>query len=72
MYAELSRMIANLIKQGVVAEVNASAGLVRVRHGELLTDWLGYFVPAAGGVVGASAAVGRGKLHCAIAERRAC
>lgn len=50
MYAELSRMIANLIKQGVVAEVNASAGLVRVRHGELLTDWLGYFVPAAGGV----------------------
>ena len=50
MYAELSRMIANLIKQGVVAEVNASAGVVRVRHGELLTDWLGYFVPAAGGV----------------------
>lgn len=50
MYAELSRMIANLIKQGVVAEVDAAAGVVRVRHGELLTDWLGYFVPAAGGV----------------------
>lgn len=50
MYSELSRMIANLIKQGVVAEVDAVQGLVRVRHGELLTDWLGYFVPAAGGV----------------------
>lgn len=50
MYAELSRMIANMIKQGVIAEVNPSEGLARVRHGEILTDWLDYFVPAAGGV----------------------
>lgn len=44
------RMIANLIKQGVVEEVDPAEGRVRVRHGGLLTDWLPYFVPAAGGV----------------------
>lgn len=48
--AELSRMIANLIKQGTVAETNPAAGRVRVQLGELVTDWLPYFVPAAGGV----------------------
>ncbi|MDO5058773.1 MAG: phage baseplate assembly protein V [Neisseria sp.] len=46
---EIQRMIANLIKEGTVAESNP-AGLVRVRHGGLTTDWLPYFVPAAGGV----------------------
>lgn len=50
MYAELNRKIANLIKQGTVAEVDVAKGRVRVKHGELVSDWLPYFVPAAGGV----------------------
>lgn len=48
--AELSRLIENLIKQGTIAETDPARGRVRVRHGGLLTDWLPYFVPAAGGV----------------------
>ena len=48
--SDFARMIANLIKQGVIAESDPRAGLVRVKHGELLTDWIPYFVPAAGGV----------------------
>lgn len=50
MYAELNRKIANLIKQGTVAEVDVAKGRVRVKHGELVSGWLPYFVPAAGGV----------------------
>ena len=50
MNADINRMIANLIKQGTVAECNPAQGVVRVQHGELLSDWLPYFVPAAGGV----------------------
>lgn len=45
-----NRQIANLIKQGNIAQVNPSACLVRVADGDLLTDWLPYFVPFAGGV----------------------
>lgn len=45
-----NRQIANLIKQGNIAQVNPSDCLVRVSHGDLLTDWLPYFVPFAGGV----------------------
>mgnify|MGYP000002616023 FL=1 len=48
--AELSRLLANLIKQGTIAESDPAAGRVRVLHGGLTTDWLPYFVPAAGGV----------------------
>ena len=48
--AEISRRMANLIKKGEIAEVDAARALVRVRCGELLTDWLPYLVPAAGGV----------------------
>lgn len=50
MYSELNRKIANLIKQGTVAEVDVAKGRVRVKHGELVSEWLPYFVPAAGGV----------------------
>lgn len=46
---EIMRMIANLIKEGVVKESDP-AGKVRVEHGGLVSDWLPYFVPAAGGV----------------------
>ena len=47
--AEDQRKTANLIKQGNIAESDP-AGRVRVRIGNLLTDWLPYFVPFAGGV----------------------
>lgn len=49
MSAEDQRKTANLIKQGNIAESDP-AGRVRVRIGNLLTDWLPYFVPFAGGV----------------------
>lgn len=47
---ELNRLLENLIKKGEIAQTDAAAGLVRVQIGSLLTDWLPYFVPAAGGV----------------------
>lgn len=47
---ELLRLIANLIKQGEIAAVDPDARKVQVRTGELITDWLDYFVPAAGEV----------------------
>lgn len=50
MTAELNRKIANIIKQGVIAESDPARALVRVQHGELTSDWLPYFVPFAGGV----------------------
>ena len=48
--ASHNRLIANLLKQGNIAQADAARGLVRVQHGDLLTDWLPYFVPFAGGV----------------------
>lgn len=45
---EILRLIANLIKQGEVAEVNPAGTKLRVNIGELTTDWVDYFVPAAG------------------------
>nr|WP_314269810.1 phage baseplate assembly protein V [uncultured Kingella sp.] len=50
MQAEHNRQIANLIRQGNIAEVNPSDSRVRVAVGALLSGWLPYFVPAAGGV----------------------
>lgn len=50
MQAEHNRQIANLIKQGTVAECDPVTCRVRVQHGGLTTDWLPYCVPAAGGV----------------------
>ncbi|MFV2029817.1 phage baseplate assembly protein V [Neisseria sp. S1] len=48
--AEITRIIENLIKRGVVHSVNPAAGSVRVQIGKLITDDLPYFVSAAGGV----------------------
>lgn len=48
--AEILRRLENLIKRGEIAEVNPAQGLVRVAIGRLRTEWLPYFVPAAGGV----------------------
>lgn len=47
---ELSRLLANLIKKGEVCEVDPAQAVVRVRCGDLVTDWLPYFVSAAGAV----------------------
>jgi phage-related baseplate assembly protein len=44
------RQIENLIKIGTVAEVDPNKNRIRMKHGGLTTDWLQYFVPAAGGV----------------------
>ena len=48
--AQYHRMIANLIKQGNIVQTDPTQGLVRVQCGEMTSDWLPYFVPAAGGV----------------------
>lgn len=40
MSAENNRRIENLIRYGVVAEVNYQTRRVRVKSGEILTDWL--------------------------------
>lgn len=48
MNAELMRLIENLIRVGVVAEVDAAGVSVRVRSGELLTGWLRWQTQRAG------------------------
>ncbi|WP_373745984.1 phage baseplate assembly protein V [Neisseria dentiae] len=45
-----ARQIENLIKFANVAEADPAQNRVRMTHGALVTDWLPYFVPAAGGV----------------------
>ncbi len=45
-----SRKIENLIKIGTVSQTDPVANRIRAQHGGLITDWLPYFVPAAGGV----------------------
>ncbi|MFQ1050827.1 phage baseplate assembly protein V [Avibacterium paragallinarum] len=40
MSAETNRRIENLIRYGVIAEVDCAARRVRVQSGEILTDWL--------------------------------
>lgn len=70
MTAELNRKIANIIKQGVIAESDPARALVRVQHGELTSDWLPYFVPFAGGVSVHRPPERRRKLHHLVAKRR--
>lgn len=50
MSAEHARLLANLIKSGVIDSVDEGGLTVRVKIGALTTDSLPYFVPAAGGV----------------------
>lgn len=45
-----ARQLENLIKIGTVQEVDPVSNRIRVQHGGLLTDWLKYKTPAAGGV----------------------
>ena len=49
---ELARRLANVIRAGVIAEVDPAAARVRVRYGEdtaALTGWLPWITPRAGG-----------------------
>lgn len=48
--AELRRRLDNLIRPGVIYAVDAANHRCRVKSGELLTDWLRYFVERAGTV----------------------
>lgn len=45
---ELERTMANLLRVGVVAELDAPAARVRVQSGQLLTAWLPWFTRRAG------------------------
>lgn len=46
--AELQRLQGNLIRLGAVAEVDLVAARCRVATGDILTDWIPWFVPRAG------------------------
>ncbi len=48
MSAELMRLLANILRVGVVAEVSPKTWRVRVKSGELLTDWLRWNTQRAG------------------------
>lgn len=58
--SDLTRRFANMLREGVISEVDHEHGLARVKSGELLTDWLPYFVRRAGSnlIVGESPDVG--------------
>ncbi|WP_413528122.1 phage baseplate assembly protein V [Rahnella inusitata] len=46
--SELARTVRDIIRIGVVAEVDTTLGLCRVQSGELVTDWLHWFTSRAG------------------------
>lgn len=46
--SELARAVRDIIRIGVVAEVNTTQGLCRVQSGELITDWLHWLTSRAG------------------------
>ncbi|WP_140186792.1 phage baseplate assembly protein V [Providencia stuartii] len=45
---ELYRLLINLLRQGVVEQVDLENQCCRVRTGELLTDWIKWLAPRAG------------------------
>ncbi|SFC75820.1 phage baseplate assembly protein V [Pseudomonas citronellolis] len=47
-YAELARLIENLVRIGTIAEIDLANARVRVRTGDLLTGWLPWLAPRAG------------------------
>ncbi|MBU9847159.1 phage baseplate assembly protein V [Rahnella ecdela] len=46
--SELARAVRDIIRIGVVAEVDTTLGLCRVQSGELVTDWLHWLTSRAG------------------------
>lgn len=49
--SELQRLQGNLIRFGTVAEVDLEAARCRIATGDILSDWLPWFVPRAGETV---------------------
>jgi len=47
--AEIERRLANVVRIGTVAEADYGRARVRVAIGDLLTDWLMWLTPRAGG-----------------------
>lgn len=47
--SELARAVRDIIRIGVVAEVDTTLGVCRVQSGELVTDWLHWLTSRAGG-----------------------
>lgn len=47
--SELARAVRDIIRIGVIAEVNTTLGVCRVQSGELMTDWLHWLTSRAGG-----------------------
>ncbi|MFD3241059.1 phage baseplate assembly protein V [Rahnella perminowiae] len=47
--SELARAVRDIIRIGVVAEVNTTLGVCRIQSGELVTDWLHWLTSRAGG-----------------------
>ncbi len=47
-FAELARAVRDLIRIGVVSEIDTERALCRVQTGELVTDWLHWLAPRAG------------------------
>ena len=47
-FAQLSRMMENLIRLGKIEEIDLSGKCCRVRTGKLLTNWLPWISPRAG------------------------
>jgi phage baseplate assembly protein V len=48
-FSELARAVRDLIRIGVVSEIDTGQALCRVQTGELVTDWLHWLTPHAGG-----------------------
>lgn len=46
--SELSRSVRDIIRIGIVAEVDTKIGLCRIQTGEILTDWLHWLTSRAG------------------------
>lgn len=47
---EVQRQLSNMIRVGVLTSVDPAQGRCRVQHGECLSPWVRYFMPAAGEV----------------------
>ncbi|MGO2460560.1 MAG: phage baseplate assembly protein V [Ewingella sp.] len=47
-FSELARAVRDLIRIGVVSEIDTEQALCRVQTGELMTDWLHWLTPRAG------------------------
>ncbi|EMX66463.1 phage baseplate assembly V family protein [Escherichia coli Jurua 18/11] len=59
MSAELMRLLSNIIRTGIISEVDEESWCVRVRSGELETGWLRWNTTRAGAFNVVAAAITR-------------